>query len=380
MRRDREAVRRDTAAPGGRFRVPAAGVVVALALLTAAAPCQGQEITDLFGRRFAVAERPRKVFAASPPLTQLLYALDPMLPAGLNFPLREREKPYLHPRLATLPVLGGWFGQGHTPNLEMILKTQPEIVLVPNFRSAYHAKARETIMNTLPAPVIGVSLATIHDYPEAIRSLGRLLGRPARAGELAAYAEKVLADMAAFSAAIPERAKVSVYYAEGVDGLSTECDASMHTELIPLAGGRNVHRCAAGHGIGNGYGMEKIAFEQVMAHDPEVILVFEKACHRTLRADPRWQRIRAVRERRVYLIPDQPFNWFDRPPSFMRLLGAKWVASRFYPEGFQVDLIRETQDFFRLFLGVELSAEQAARLLEREPAEVGKPRDAMQLL
>jgi len=35
---------------------------------------------------------------------------------------------------------------------------------------------------------------------------------------------------------------VSVYYAEGTDGLATERETSVHAELIGLAGGRNVHK------------------------------------------------------------------------------------------------------------------------------------------
>jgi len=112
------------------------------------------------------------------------------------------------------------------------------------------------------------------------------------------------------------------------------------------------------------YGMEKISFEQVMLYNPDVILVFEDAFYRAVFADSRWQRINAVRDKRVYLIPRQPFNWFDRPPSFMRLLGAKWLANLLYPERYRANIAKETQRFFRLFLGVNLTAEEARNLVQ----------------
>jgi len=173
--------------------------------------------------------------------------------------------------------------------------------------------------------------------------------------------KKTIADMKAFTAKIDPKKKASVYYAEGVDGLNTDCDTSMHTELIKLAGGRNVHQCP----VRDMFGMEKISLEQVMLYDPDVILVFEGAFYRAVFGDPRWQRLRAVKNGRVYLIPNQPFNWFDRPPSFMRLLGVKWVANLLYPDRYPVDMVKETQQFFRLFLGFDLSAKEAKKLMNR---------------
>jgi len=70
--------------------------------------------------------------------------------------------------------------------------------------------------------------------------------------------------------------------------------------------------------------------------------------------DPRWRFLRAVKTRRVHLIPKAPFNWFDRPPSFMRILGVKWLASILHPDLFPLDLLRETREFYALFLGVHL--------------------------
>ena len=157
---------------------------------------------------------------------------------------------------------------------------------------------------------------------------------------------------------IPKR--VSVYYAEGGDGLNTECDTSFHAELIGLVGGQNVHRCKTK----DMFGMERISFEQVMLYDPEMILVMDKAFYEKIFTNPLWQRIKAVRDKKVYLIPSQPFNWFDRPPSFMRLLGAKWLANLLYPELYRVNIVGETQHFFRLFFGVELSDNEARRLLQ----------------
>jgi iron complex transport system substrate-binding protein len=328
-------------------------------LLSYAAPSPAREITNMFGKRMPVPDLPQKVYSTAPPVTYMLYALDPSMLAGLNFPVREWEKRYLRKSMQGLPILGGWFGQGGTPNLEMILKVNPEIVVVVRDKSAMKDKVDRT-MKKLPMPAIDVAISDLSDYPGAFLYLGRVLGRETRAELLAACARNTLSDMAILAAAVPVQKRVSVYYAEGVDGLSTECDTSEHAELISRVGGQNVHRCKTG----NLMGLEKVTLEQVMLYDPEVILVMEKGFYGTVFSDPRWQRIKAVRDKKVYLIPNQPFNWFDRPPSFMRLLGVKWLAHLLNPERYRVNIVKEVQQFFQLFLDVDLTATEAERLVQ----------------
>jgi iron complex transport system substrate-binding protein len=109
--------------------------------------------------------------------------------------------------------------------------------------------------------------------------------------------------------------------------------------------------------------MEAVSLEQVMLYDPDVILVKEPVFFTQVFSDPRWQRVKAVKEKKVYLIPYEPFNWFDRPPSFMRLLGAKWLANLLYPDRYRVSMVKETQEFFRLFLAVSLTPQEAGAIL-----------------
>ena len=170
-----------------------------------------------------------------------------------------------------------------------------------------------------------LDLEHLDKCPEAFLFLGELLGRRERARKLADYARGTLHKIAAITAGIPERDRRTVYYAEGTDGLATERESSVHAELITLAGGRNVHR---GKALDN-MGMEKISLEQVLIYNPQVIVTQERTFYDLFAQDKRWQAIRAVKDKQVLLIPRNPFNWFDRPPSFMRLLGLKWLTNRF---------------------------------------------------
>lgn len=326
-------------------------------LLAAAGPSSGREVTDMAGRKVVVPDSIAKVYSGSPPSTYITYAIGPDLLAGFNYSMDD-EKKYLHPSVRNLPVVGGWFGQGMTPNIEAILKQKPDVVALWRWSKPLSTDAKtEETLKMMGLPVVYLKAQELSEYPAAFRFLGKLVNREKRGEELARHTEKALSDMdKALSDAKP---KPRVYYAEGVDGLSTECEDSEHAALIRFAKGDNVHKCSSA----TMYGMEKVSIEQVMLYDPEVILVKERAFFDRVYDDPRWKGIRAVRDKKIYLIPRLPFNWFDRPPSFMRILGLKWLAGILHPEAVKSDMVRETRDFYRLFIGIDISDEDARSIL-----------------
>ena len=110
--------------------------------------------------------------------------------------------------------------------------------------------------------------------------------------------------------------------------------------------------------------MERMSIEQVMLYDPEVILSREKTFSETVVNDSRWRNIRAIKTGRVLTIPRIPFNWFDRPPSFMRILGIQWLCRSLYPDRYSMDLPSETRKFYKLFLGVDLDEPSLRQVLE----------------
>lgn len=320
---------------------------------------EARQITDMAGRRVTVPDVIHSVYDTSPPATLMVYAVDSGLVAGLNMPIKPADKPYIDPRMVARPVIGGWFGQGRATNLETLLALSPDIILVWWWTfSAMDEKMAQTL-EPLGIPVVYMALDQLADYPKAFDFLGDLLGRETRARSLGRYAQAVLDDAERVRDGIPEESRVSVYYAEGPDGLSTECHASIHAQLIPLSGGKNVHRCVQHTRVGK----QKVSMEQVLDYDPQVIVFHENAFVKRLSGDPRWQHIRAVESGRVFQIPTRPFNWFDRPPSVMRLLGLKWMVHKHYPQAYPIDIVAETRTFYRLFLNVDLDDAALLELL-----------------
>lgn len=322
-----------------------------LFVVTSLSASYGREIVDMTGRRVTVPDTIRRVFSGSPPATYLLYAIDPGLLAGTNFNVRAEERRFLRPEFNRLPVAGAGIGQGRSINVEALLALKPDVVVMWAWPDGGIGNQLAERLHKSGIPTVFLDLDRLETYPAVITFLGELLGRRERARRLADYARDALGSVAAATAGIPERERVTVYYAEGTDGLATERETSFHAQLIRLAGARNVHRGAAlDHA-----GMEKVSLEQVLLYDPQAIVAQERAFFDAVAHDRRWQGVRAVKDGKVWLIPRGPFNWFDRPPSFMRLLGLKWLVNRLYPKRYPIDIVRETREFYRLFLGVNLT-------------------------
>ena len=75
-----------------------------------------------------------------------------------------------------------------------------------------------------------------------------------------------------------------------------------------------------------------------------------------------------VKEKRVYLIPTEPFSFIDSPPSVNRIIGLYWLGCLLYPDVYSdIDLDREIKEFYSLFYGYLLSDEEVKELMEVQP-------------
>ena len=338
-------------------------------LLCASAACIGTQepasvaetrtITDMAGRTVVVPSEIKSVLGTSPPSTNLIYMVAPDRLAGWCF---APEKEYAPGQYAALPVVGGWFGK-ETGSYENFIAMHPDIVIegYTTDGGAAHATLAERQEKLGSIPVVAVEDTTnVTGYSAPIRFMGDLLGEEERAGAMIAFYEGVLATVTERVAAIPDDERVSVYYAEGPKGLATDPTGSQHSELIELCGGRNIADCA----LTPGMGMTEVSMEQVIRWNPEVILAGDPQFYATVRTDPVWQEITAVKTGRVYLIPRTAFCWFDRPPGINRIIGIPWTAKVLYPDRFSdMDLEGLVREYHDLFIHVSLTDDQIHQIL-----------------
>ncbi|WP_419769279.1 MAG: ABC transporter substrate-binding protein [Candidatus Marinarcus sp.] len=304
----------------------------------------------------AFAKESITVFGASPPATYLLYSIDPTVISGTNYTFKDKELKYLNQNMNALPVIGGWFGQGKTPNFETLIKVNPDLILTWNYKNSF--KSVDEKLHSLGFKTLGINIDTLKDYVSAYQTMGKVLSLQSRTDKLSEYTQNVLNELEALRKNIKK--KKVVYYAEGIDGLQTECYNSIHADLIEYIGGYNPHRCENK----TGFGRDRITLEQLLLYNPDIIITQEEAFYNSVYTQNKFQNIRAVKNKAVYLIPSEPFSWFDRPPSFMKILGAQWLGNLVYKEIYSIDITKRVKAFYELFLNVSLEDVEIKNLLE----------------
>lgn len=302
---------------------------------------QARTITDDYGRVVTIPDRITKIYSASPPLTISVTAFDPSLVAGLNFPFKPDQKPYVGVA-ASRPVVGGYFGQGNTPNLEILASIKPDVILM--WGKATGAEIQLSKLSSLGIPVLMVHNESINDLVGEFDLLGRLTGNTKRSQELIAYTKETLGLIQSLQKRLDARKDVRYYFAEGLDGLSSECDGSFHLEPFKYAGAKNAIDCR----MTSNYGMEKISMEQILLADPDVIIAMEKGFVDSVQGNPKWKMLRAIKSGHLLSVPTTPFNYISRPPSLMRLMGIRWLIHSFYPD-LIAPLDQENKRFEKLF-------------------------------
>lgn len=307
--------------------------------------------TDMIGRSVDLPNIVNKVYAPSPYGSYILYAMDPALMAGWVMNVPENHLAYLSPKVRELPVIGSISGQGQTSNIETLLAHKPDLILMWASNEPTAPSKVDEKLNQIGVPYAYALASSLRDYPKVFTFLGELLHREQRGEILSKATQKILDDIDHAVAFVPENKRPKVYYAEEKDGLSTECDDSIHVETLKLLGDVNVHRCHTS----NHKGFEKVTIEQILLYNPDIIITQDQTFFDNVWSAPLWKNVAAVQNKRIYLIPTVPFNWFDRPPSFMRFLGLQWLANLLYPDYYPLDIAQETRNFYRLFLGIDLN-------------------------
>jgi len=153
---------------------------------------QAREITDQAGRQVAVPDRITHIYAAQPYTHVLTYMLAPDMLIGHLSIIGDKDRRFLRPEAANLPLLGGAPGSGQQVNMETVLAAKPDIVLMKGNAKSDPGRATEKFAQ-IGLPVVFVDLENIDDYPAGIEFFGKLIGRVEKARELADRARKVLA-------------------------------------------------------------------------------------------------------------------------------------------------------------------------------------------
>lgn len=314
-------------------------------------------ITDAAGRSVSVPDKINRIVVAGPPAAVLVYVLAPEKLAGWVHAPDDAAKAYLAPSARALPTIGRLTGKDRTIGPQAVMDAKPDIILdVGTVDDGYKALADRVQAEThIPYVLIDGSLARTS---LTLRDVGALIGVGDRANRLADYADAALKELNDKLATLPNDPRPRVYYGRGGDGLQTGLSGSINVETLDAVGTMNV-AAAAGKG-----GLTRVTPQQVAEWNPDIIIADDANFAASVRSDPQWAAIKAVKDGKVFVPPSLPFGWFESPPGVNRLIGLRWLEKLLYPQLFKSDLTADVKSFYKLFYQVELTDEQTAALLK----------------
>jgi iron complex transport system substrate-binding protein len=347
------------------FRTAAVGA--ALILLSAAGPAGalqsgGREtlaVRDSLGRAVILPGRAVKVLSLQPEITRLVVALgagERLVGADYFILQHDHLFPIVFPAARDLPAVSN---TSEDMNFEMVMRLNPDVVFV----SPTELQMVDALQGKLKRPVVAfASMGSFDKLVEEILLVGRILGREARAAELAADFKARLASVRGTLRAIPEEKKPRVF----LSFWGTLTRTPVIYEPVDAAGGIN---CAAGMLPASLGTVATVAqAEQILAWRPDVILVQgsypprERAVTTEgILRDKRFGSLPAVRNRRVYYT----FGfWYWWDPALV-LVETLYLAHLFHPDAMgPLDLEKEANAIFKKYYGIEGAYTSLCRALE----------------
>ena len=325
-----------------------------------------RKITDHAGREMTIPTvgELKKVYYTSPLAQIYVFSLNPDVMGGTCATYNSDQLEFLPENMGTLKNMGSLSNGGQIDQEQLMQEGIQLVLSVSGVElSASNKSDAEKLQGNTGIPVVLVD-GSFTKIKEAYRFLGEILGCESRASEISDYLERVYSDVTSAVGDIPEDQKRRLYYAEGTFGTSTEPEASQHAKAFEVAGAYNVATVPEATAS---FGMSNVSLEQIISWNPEIIISWDEdtrggALNR-IRTSSDWASIDAVKNNRVYAMPNIPFAWCDRPNGVQRWLGIQWLANLMYPDRYDVDMVEEAKYFYKLVYHIEIDDDQAKRIL-----------------
>lgn len=310
----------------------------------------GVTYQDMTGRTVRISQHPTRVVSNGGAIDTwilMLNAQDRLVSTSNN----NKRKPWFRkffPGIVDLPTAFN----GATVNTEELIRLKPDVV--------YMLSGMETQQDIEKTgiPVFVLDRKNPDELKAAVKLLARTLGSQQEqiADQYADYFDwvrKTVSERVRSRKSVP----LKVFYASGANALATDGKDTLADTWIHDAGDINI---ASAHGI---VGMSKsIAMENLIQWNPDVVIASSAQAADNLQKDPRWKQINAVKNRRVYVNPCGLYLWSIR--STEASIQTLWVATILHPDLFKdIDMVKETQRFYKQFFRYDLSADDAYSML-----------------
>lgn len=319
-------------------------------------------ITDQFGRTVTLDGPIERIATTIIPLPAMLIAMDRSLDkiVAVNTAAQKlAETGFLatmFPKILDLPAAAN--GADFVPNIETIVAQDPDVTI----QWGHYGQEIITPLEQAGLDLLLLNYGDQKLLEEWIRILSTLVGAPERG-------EHVLETMHGDQKRIQELVKVSDERPRAIniynfDEMRVSAAGSYMDWWLNLCGAENP---AAETLTGSSVATTR---EEILTWDPEVIFLgnFSTATPETLYNDPFWSGMAAVKNRRVYRLPNGGFSW--DPPSTESNMSWLWVAGLLHPNAANFDLRTEMKTHFSYLYDHDLAEDEIDQILFMEANQV----------
>lgn len=222
-------------------------------------------------------------------------------------------------------------GQRARPNLELLSKARPDVIIAMRRYTEGNAPQFAKI-----APYVAYNMELLSESDYEIAQMTEILGQPQRGIELN---NAFHAEMKSIFSRVPKgkHPRYQIMWAG-------DTPFSFHTEnsaasIVTGLGGSNI---AGPMTKGGKFGVE-LSLETMLERDPEVIFVYDSGPDRPHENNPIWSMLSAVKNHRVFYVGD---HWVESNGPIARSVVLREAAHYLYPDLFpKVDVKKEAEKF-----------------------------------
>ncbi len=317
-------------------------------------------ITDMDDQKIQVPVDPRRIACMHGVSSEKIIILG----EGARLALSMKPSPWmlkLYPEVKNSQSVDTFTG-----NIERMLNLKVDLVLYspnPGEAEKYKAAGIKTACGFSPSKRPRTIEEYSNNYKRQITFIGELLGpdAKARAANYCKYFDKKINEIRSITSKIPEKDRPSVYYG-GRSGnpLWSQGKASVMNWNTEVSGGNFLTRS-----MDNNF--TEVNMEQIFAWDPDIILLSGWCTSLDIvKKNPNWSSLRAVRNGKLYLIPQGVFTWDHASGESILLM--IYMAKIFYPDLFKdCDMIKEMKSFYSEIYGRPITDKDAERIFKHLP-------------
>jgi iron complex transport system substrate-binding protein len=296
------------------------------------------------GKSVTVPSDPKRIAALRAPHTEILYALgakdriilvDESTKTGTSYGAFISS---VYPPFKNVPTAD----VAMKLNVEEMLKAKPDLIITGG---TSRMKDIDSIRQQTSIPLVVAHLELLDTYMSDIRLLAKVANAEAKGEEIVKLLQARLDGVQTKVKDIPDKDKTKVFYG-CFDAYHAYGADNFEDTQIKVAGGKNVAAETTGWA-------PEVSAEQLMKWNPDVMIIAHYKDDYKLENvmnDPKLANISAVKNKRVYLLPDA--TWEFMSPN--AILAIEWVGGVLYPDRFkEVDVKADADAFYQALYGVK---------------------------